>query len=483
MSNKLNKSEVASNMAWRFADKWGTQLITLVISTVIARILDPSDFGVIAIVNTFINIFAVFTDCGLSDSLIQKKDADDLDYSTAFFANIALCLVVYLALFICAPFIANFYAMDNLTTYIRFASLTIIISAYKNIQHAYVAKHFLFKKYFFASIIGTIGAGIIGIIMAIKGYSVWALIVSNLFDTLVDTLFCAFTIDWKPKLMFSFERLKTLFGFGSKMLLVNLFERIYNKMYQIIVGKVYSTEELAYFDKADNVSNKLTNNIDYTIDSVLFPTMSSVQNDKEELKKLTKRVLKLNTYVIYPLLFGLLAVSEPFIETIFTAKWLPAVSYLEIFCLIRLTLPINTINNGVIKAVGKSGQHLKQQTIIKIISIVILVVTVNMGTLQMTIGLLISSIIGNIIVMYPNKQIIDYGIKEQLLDILPSLLLSIIMCLTVKGIGFVIKTSPLILLIIEVLIGMTTYVLLSIVSKNESFKYLLEFIKERIWKK
>lgn len=480
MENTENTSrkEITSNMLWRFADKWGSQIISLIITTIIARILDPEAYGVVAIINAFINIFSVFSDCGLSDSLIQKKDADDLDYSTAFIANTFLCFTIYGVIFVVSPFISKFYEIDSLTILIRVSAISILISAYKNIQHAYVAKKLMFKKYFFASIIGTIGSGILGIIMAINGYGVWALIISNLFDMAVDTLCCMVMVSWRFKIGFSFERLKGLLNFGSKILLVNFIERIYNKLYQLVIGKFYTSEDLAFFDKGDNLSGKLISNVDYSISSVLFPVMSNKQNEKEDVKKIAKETLKVNFYIVTPLLVGMAVVAEPLIKLVFTEKWLPAVPYVRIYCVIRLFMPINTININIIRSLGRSDIYLKQQSIKRILNIIILILTAKFGVMVIAYGLLVNAVKDVIIQAYPCKKLVNYSLTEQFKDILPTIIIDVIMGVSVYALS-IINVNELMLLGIQVLAGVVIYVVLSIATKNESFNYVLNAIRNK----
>ena len=476
--NKNTKKEISSNMLWRFADKWGSQIISLIITTIIARILEPEAYGTVAIINAFINIFSVFSDCGLSDSLIQKKDADDLDYSTAFIANTFLCITIYLVIFACSPLIAKFYNIDSLTILIRVSAISILISAYKNIQHAYVAKKLMFKKYFFASIIGTVGSGILGILMAINGYGVWALIISNLFDMAVDTLCCMVMVSWRFKIGFSFERLKRLFNFGSKILLVNFIERIYNKLYQLVIGKFYTSEDLAFFDKGDNLSGKLISNVDYSISSVLFPVMSDKQNEKDNVKKIAKETLKINFYIVTPLLIGLAIVAEPLIKVVFTDKWLPAVPFVRIFCIIRLFVPINTININIIRSLGRSDIYLKQQSMKRILNILILILTAKYGVMVIAYGLIVNAIKDVIIQAYPCKKLIEYSLIEQFKDVLSTVIIGLVMGTTVYFVGMI-NLGTLEVLIIQIVVGIAIYVGTSIITKNNNFYSILNAIRNK----
>ena len=231
-------------------ERFGAQGVTLIISIVLARLLDPAVYGTIALVTVFTSLLHVFIDSGLGTALIQKKDADDLDFSSVFFFNMGMCVLLYGGLFFAAPWIAAFYNLPELTAIVRVLGLTLVISGIKNIQQAYVSRHMMFKKFFFATLGGTIGAAVVGIVMAYLGYGVWALVGQYLFNVIVDTIVLWATVRWRPKLMFSFARLKSLLGFGSKLLGVSLITTVYNDIRQILIGKLYTTSDLAFYNKA-----------------------------------------------------------------------------------------------------------------------------------------------------------------------------------------------------------------------------------------
>lgn len=471
----MEENTITSNVIWRFADRWTTQLISLLISVIISRILSPDDFGLVALTNIFMTIVGVFTDSGLSDSLIQKKDADELDFSTAFFTNIALCFFIYGLAFVCAPLVSSFYGMPELTGLIRVLSIRIIISGFKNIHHAYVAKNMLFKKYFFASIIGTIISGVVGIIMAYKGFGAWSLVASTLVDVGIDTILCWLAVKWVPVIQFSFQRLKGLMNFGIKILFIRVINNIYNKLSQLVTGKFYTKADLAYFDKGDNLSSKLTDNIDNTIESVLFPAVSNIQNDLSRVKEVSKKTLQINTYIIYPLLVGLFVVSNDAVKLIFTEKWIKCVPFIQVFCVIKLTLPLITINKNITKSLGGSSILLKQELAIKIISIIVILLTATIGPMKIAYGLLFNNVISVIISSSTSRSNAGYSILNQLLDIAPNLIISLIMGAIVYMTNF--TNVPLIFnLMIKILIGGFVYISLSYISKNSSYRFIVDLI-------
>ena len=465
-------------ISWRFAEKWACQIITFVITIVIARILNPDAYGIVAIVSAFISIFSVFVDSGLGNSLIQKKDITDVDYSTVFYTNLLLCTIIYLLLFFVSPSVEEYYQMEGLSSLLRVSGLSLLIFSLKNVQEAYISKNLQFKKFFFASLFGTIGSGIVGIWMALKGFGAWALVISNLFDVICDTLFLFFLVEWKPKLVFSFKRLRSLYNYGWKIFVSSLINKIYKKSSQLIIGKFYSSSDLAFFDKGDTIAGKITINVDSTINSVLFPVLSINQDNKDDLKKITKNTLKTNFYIMTPLLIGLFIVCKPFISVVLTDKWLPAVDYIRIYCLINILLPFHSTNLNVIKSIGKSGLFLKLEIYKKIIGILFLIFTVKYGPLAIAYGQLITNIICLFINSYSNRKDINYGIFEQIKDILPTVFISTIMALVVNIINYL-NIVAIIKLVIEVLLGIIIYVVLSYVLKIDVFINIIKLIKEK----
>ena len=265
-----------SNLAWRFAERCGAQGVQFIVSIVLARLLAPEDYGTISLVTVFTTILQVFVDSGLGTALIQKKDADDLDFSSVFYFNFAVCLVLYAGMFVAAPYIAVFYDDPTLTPVVRALCLTVVVAGIRGIQQSYVSRHLLFKRFFFSTIGGTIVSAVIGIAMAYMGYGVWALVAQQLSNVAVGTIILWVTVQWRPKLMFSWQRLKGLLSFGWKLLASSLLDTVYNNLRNLIIGKLYSSADLAYYNQGDKFPKVIVTNINTSIDSVLLPTMSNV---------------------------------------------------------------------------------------------------------------------------------------------------------------------------------------------------------------
>ena len=471
------KGKVFSNMLWRFAERCGAYLVQFIVSIVLARILGPEAYGTIALITVFTTILQVFVDSGLGNALIQKKNADDIDFSTVFYTNIVFCLILYTILFFCAPLIANFYNNRELIPLIRVLGITIIISGVKNVQQAFVSKNLLFKKFFFATLVGTIGAAIVGIFMALNGYGVWALIAQQLFNLTVDSLILWITVKWRPKKAFSFSRLKGLFSYGWKLLASSILDTIYNNIRQLIIGKKYTSSDLAFYNKAKQFPNLIVMNVNSSIDSVLLPTMSKEQDDKEKVKNMTSRAIKTSVYIMAPLMMGLAFTSNNVIEILLTEKWLPCVPYLCIFCITYMFYPIHTANLNAIKAMGRSDLFLKLEIIKKIVGIILLLCTMNISVMAMAYSLLVSSILSQIINSWPNRKLLNYSYLSQLKDILPSIILAVIMGSLVYLFNYI-GLSPIITLIIQIITGAMIYIGLSKLFRIDSFNYIIDIIKD-----
>lgn len=473
----VSKNKVISNFFWRFAERCGAQGVKLVVELVLARILLPEDYGLIALVTVFIQILNVFVDSGLGNALIQKKNADDLDFSSVFYFNIVWCLVLYGVLFVTAPILASFYGKTELTLVLRVLGLQVIISGVKNVQQAYVSRTLQFKRFFYATLTGTLGAAAVGIFMAYQGFGVWALVCQQLFNVLVDTVVLWLTVKWRPKKMFSFSRLRSLFSYGWKLLVSSLIDTVYNEIRQLVIGKMYSSSDLAFYNRGKQFPQLIVTNINTSIDSVLLPTMSKEQDNKERVKKMTRRSIQVSTYIMAPLMIGLACCADKVIALILTEKWLPSVFFLQIFCITYMFYPIHTANLNAIKAMGRSDLFLKLEIAKKVVGMVLLLSTMFISIEAMAYSLLISVLTSMIINSWPNRKLLSYSFIDQIKDIAPSIILALIMGAAVYFIGFL-SLPTIVLLIIQVVCGAVIYLAGSAIFKLEPFEYLKSIVKK-----
>lgn len=472
----MKRYTVFSNLIWRLAERCGAQLVAFVVSIVIARMLVPEVYGTVALITVFTTILQVFVDSGLGNALIQKKDADDLDFSTVFYANVGFCGVLYIALFLCAPLIAGFYDDDSLIPLIRVLGITIIVSGVKNIQQAYVSKNMMFKKFFFSTLGGTIAAAVAGIAMARVGYGAWALVAQQVINVTIDTVILWITVRWRPQRVFSIRRLKSLFSYGWKLLVSSLLDISYNNIRQLIIGKMYSASDLAYYNRGRQFPNFIVTNINSAIDSVLFPAMASVQDNRQSVKQMTRKSIKVSVYIMAPLMMGLAFTAEPVVRLILTDKWLECVPYLRIFCITFMFYPIHTANLNAIKAMGRSDLFLKLEVMKKCVGSILLLATMWFGPMAMAYSLLLSSVLCQIINTWPNRTLLGYGYLEQLKDILPAIFLAAGMGIAVWWVSLT-GLPQMAVLSIQVVLGAAIYFVGSVLCRIDSFVYLMDILK------
>ena len=473
---KSKNNSILKNFIWRFAERCGAQLVTFIVSIVLARILAPEDYGQIALITVFTTIMQVFVDSGLGTALIQKKDADALDFSSVFYFNFVVCLVLYAIMFMAAPIIANFYKDVSLTPIIRVISLTIVISGVKGIQQSYVSRNMLFKRFFYATLGGTVFSAFLGIGLAYAGFGVWAIVAQQLSNTAIDTLILWLTVKWRPKKMFSWKRLKGLLSFGWKMLASALLDTLYGNIRSLIIGKLYSSADLAYYNQGDKFPSVIANNINTSIDSVLLPTMAGVQDDASRVKSMTRRAIKTSTYIMAPLMMGLAFCAEPIVRLVLTDKWLPCVPFLRIFCITYMFYPIHTANLNAIKAMGRSDLFLELEIAKKIVGMTLLLSTMWFGVMAMAYSLLVSSVTSQIINSWPNRKLLNYRYWDQLKDILPSITIAILMGCCVNLVGLL-HLSNAATLLIQIPMGAVIYIGASAALHLESYEYLMGMIR------
>ncbi len=482
MLDKNIKVKTLSNLLWRFAERCGAQGVSFIVSIVLARLLAPEAYGTVALVTVFTTILQVFVDSGLGAALIQKKNADDLDFSTVFYFNFVVCIFLYLGMFFAAPYIAQFYKRPELIPLVRVISLTLVISGVKNIQQAYVSRNMLFKRFFYATIGGTFFSAVLGIAMAYFGFGVWSLVVQQLSNATIDTLILWITVKWRPKWVFSLERLQGLFSFGWKMLVSGLLDTVYNNLRQLIIGKMYTPSDLAFYNKGNQIPNLIVTNINTSIDSVLLPVMSGVQDDKERVKAMTRRAIKTSTYVMAPLMMGLAFVAPILIKLLLTEKWLPCVPFLRIFCIAYMFYPIHTANLNAIKAMGRSDLFLRLEITKKTIGMILLLSTMWFGVMAMAYSLLVSSLCSQIINSWPNRKLLHYGYLEQLKDILPGILVAVLMGVSVNFLQYL-PIHQIAILALQIILGAIIYIGSSAILKLESFQYLRKILKSYVLKR
>lgn len=475
--NTQQGTKVLSGVFWSFGERICAQLVTFIVSIVLARILLPEDYGTVTMILVFITIANVFVSNGFGEALIQKKDSNETDFSTIFWTSFVVAVLLYLVLFICAPFIAAFYSTPELCSLLRVFAIKLPISSLSTIQHAYVSKHMQFKKFFFSTLFGTLISGVIGIAMACTGFGVWAIVFQYLINTTVDTIVLLFTVSWRPRLLYSKSSAKSLMQFGWKITLSALISSTYSEIRPLLIGKYYTKDELAQYKRGAQFPQLFITNINSAIGAVLFPSMSKVNGDIVKLKSLTRKSMRMTSYLIFPLMTGLFIVANPLVIILLTEKWLPCVPFLQLACITYACQPIQTANCQAIKALGRSGVYLWMEVIKKIVGISVLLLVVGKGVKAIAISEVFIVLFSVMVSVAPNSKLIKYTPLEQIKDLLPSILACLVMGLSVFSLTLL-SLSSLLLFALQVITGIIIYVLLSKLFKIEEYYYLVDLVKK-----
>ena len=473
-------NKISSGLFWSYGERILAQVVSFVVSIVLGRFIAPENFGLIAMAMIFIDICNVFVTSGLGTGLIQKKDTDEIDFSTVFWLSLAMGILMYLLIFSLSPAIENIFKYVNMAIVIRVLGLRLILASINTIQHAYVSRKMIFKKFFFATLLGTVISAVVGIVMAVRGYGVWAIVAQYLTNTTIDTLFLAFALDWHPKLVFQWKRVGHFYRYGWKVLAAALIDNLYTNLRSFIIGKRYSSADLAYYNKGTQFPAIIVTNINSSIMRVMFPALSVQQDDKMKMRDMVKRSVQISAFLLSPLLIGLMVVSKPLIILLLTEKWIDCVPYIYIFCMTYLFMPIHAINEQAIKATGHSEVTLRVEVMKKIIGVALIVISVFLydKAITLAISFFIYSLSALVINSFPGKRLYNYGCAEQIRDVSVPLLLSIIMGLLIYPFKFLLHQS-FILIVAQIMTGALIYVGLCQLTHNPSFEYIKRTIKEK----
>lgn len=472
------KSKVLSGLTWKFGERILSQGISFVISLVLARMLMPSEYGTVSLVLVFINLANVFVSNGLGETLIQKKDASNVDFSTIFYCSLLVSIFLYTILFAIAPLVGDFYENQELILVLRILALRLPVTAINTIQQAYVSKKMDFKRFFFSTLGGTLFSGVIGIWMAFTGYGIWALVVQYLSNSVINTIVLTYTVKWKPQLCFSISSAKEMIPYGWKLTAAAFVNTLYGELRNLIIGRIYTTQDLAYYNKGNHFPSLTVTNIDTSISSVLFPALSLVNNDKNKLKEYTRKSMQVSSYIIFPMMIGMYAVADTMITVLLTENWIGCVPFLRLSCIYWMIQPIQTANAQAIKACGRSDIYLRLETTKKIIGVLLIILTMRISVLAVVSTNLIMAVISITINIFPNKKLLGYGYVEQLKDIFPALLLSMIMGVFVWG-THILFGNTVVSLLLQILVGLCVYLGISAITNNKTYKFILTILADK----
>lgn len=480
-NNDELKKSAFGGMIWKFAERVCAQLVAMVVSIILARMLMPEDYAPVAIVAIFFSFCYLFISGGLSTALTQKKNVEPEDYSTVLFASLTLATVLYVLVFLLAPFLARVYKNAQLIPLFRVMALSFFINAFKSVYSSYTYATLQFKKFFLSTIVGTVISAFVGIGLAMKGFGVWALVAQDMTNATLDTLILYLSTRLKIVRVFSFERLKSLLQFGWKMFVSSVISLAYDQVNPLIIGLRFKAADLSYYNKGNSFPSLINNTLGDTMSAVLFPVMAKVQDSKEDILNITRRYVKVASYVIFPVMVGLFSVADSFIELLLTDKWLPAVPFVQIYCISYMFNLLQVGNLQAIKAIGRSDVILKLEVLKKSIYIFVIAsfVFLSPNAEIMAFNVNVCAMVGVTMNTLASRKLIAYYYRYQFVDFLPNLVSSVVMGVLVSLIGKL--ALPLILLLpLQVFAGAVIYVGISLVTGNENFYYLLDIIKSML---
>lgn len=473
---KKAKNGFFSCFFWKFNEQIMSQLVSFIVSIVLARILAPEEYGVVSLVNVFIVIMEVFVTTGFSSALIQKRDTTRLDFSTLFFCSFILSILLYIIIFLCSGLIANFYHNKDLIPIIKILSLRLPISAFNSIQLAYVSRHMIFRKIFVSTTIATFLSGVLGICLAYLGWGVWSLVYQGLTSVIFQTIVLFIEIPWRPHLEFSIKEAKGLMNYGWKVLVANLLGTFFLQLRSLIIGRFYNATDLAYYNRGSRFPELISNNVDGTISSVLFPALSKYSDDMNVLKKMTRQSLRMSSFIIFPLMFGLAIAAKPITIILLTDKWLPSVPFMQFLCIAFSFSTISNANMQALKASGRSDVLLELEILKKPIYLIFILCSIRVNVLTVAVSMALNNFVEMLIDIFPNKWVIKYSYKEQFEDIGPALLLAIGMSLVIYPVRFM-NLSPILEIVLDILMGGSLYISGAYLLNMQPLFFLINYLK------
>lgn len=474
----INRRTIISSFAWKLMEKISVQGISFVVSIVLARILCPSDYGIVALILVFINIANVIIDGGLNVALIQKKDATQEDFSTIFWTSLGMSLILYIGMFVAAPHIASYYSDGNLTGAIRVLSLCLFPYAVNSIQRAYVSRGMLFKKLFVSNLWATAFSGIIGILLAWQGFKHWALIWFQISQATVLAIVMWYTVKWRPTFTFSSRSFSGLFDYGWKIFLSNLANTLFINVRSLLIGKMYTPATLAYFERGKQLPALVMENINTSVQTVLFPAFSQEQDNKQRVTAMLSRSTRTCNLFILPIMMWIIVCAEQIIRFLLTDKWIGTVPYIQLFCIAYMLMPVQIANLEAIKSQGRSDIILKLSIFKIALDVAILLGTLMYGPIAIASGIVLYNFLCVFINLRPTTLLLGYGLRQQLRDIMPSLAATMAMGILTYMAGLF-GTGNTATLAIRSIVALASYLAICHCFRIESFMYITAMLHRR----
>jgi teichuronic acid exporter len=477
------KQKTISGLTWSFIDNFTRLGINFIVGIILARLLTPREFGLVGMTAIFIAVSQSFIDSGFTQALIRKQNCTQTDFSTVFFFNLAAGVFFYFIIFFAAEPISIFFNEPQLKSIVQVLGLGIIIISFTIVQKARLTKEINFKLQTKISFIAIIISGIVGIYLAYNGYGVWALVVYTLSGYALNGLLLWLWNKWKPAITFSKKSFRDMFSFGYKLLLSGLLDTAYNNIYLLIIGKFFSAAELGYYTRADQFKNLPSQNITGVIQRVSYPVLSTIQDDKPQLKAAYKKLIRSTMLITFILMLGMAAAAEPLVLTLIGEKWLPSVIYLQLLCFVGMLYPLHALNLNMLNVLGRSDLFLKLEIVKKILAVPVIIAGIVYGIIELILGMIALNFIAYYLNSYWSGKLIGYSFKEQVKDIMPSLILGVFIGLAVYGIGNLTAVSVYWKLTIQILSGSVIFFLIAELTKMNDYLYIKSIVLEKLNKR
>ena len=474
------KKKTLVGLFWSFSEVVLNQGIQFIIQIFLARLLLPKEFGLIGMITVFIAVSNSIIDSGFTNALIREENATQKDYSTVFYFNLITSVLLYFILYGTSPYISEFFNQPELNKILRVLALTLIINSFGLIQRTILTKNINFKAQMNINILSSSLSGIIAIFMAYKGFGIWSLVFRTLIMQAIQAVMLSIINKWKPTLEFSITSFKKLFGFGWKLLISGLIDTIYNNLYYLIIGKIYSAADLGYYTNAQKLRDVAATSISTSVQKVTYPVLSSIQSYEDKLRSVYRRIIKCSVYITFPVMLGLTVIGESIILFLFGENWRGSIQYFQILCLAGMLYPLHAINLNILQVKGRSDLFLKLEIIKKIIAVILISISVisNLGIISLIWIMFLNSIIAFFINSFYSKRIINYSTWNQIKDIVPILFITILMASISYFSGNVVQNYIVLKIIVQILSGIISYIILSYIFKIEEFLTILNIFKK-----
>lgn len=467
----VSKRTVVSSLVWKFLEQGSSQLVSFVVSLVLARLLGPSDYGIVSLVLVFTAIALVFVQGGFNTALIQKTDASEMDYSSVLVFSLSMAILIYAVLFAVAPAIALFYGSPQVCQILRVLALLLLPGAYNSVQVAYAEKSFQFRKLFVANLTTAVCSGVVGIGLSFAGAGVWALVAQQLGNQVFVCIVLAFLLRWRPRLGFSYESMRSLFSFGANVLAGDLLVQVFLNLRSLIVGRVFDTATLGLFNRGRQFSTALMSAITGSMQEVMLPTFSGVQDQPDRVLSIVRKSVGVSCFAIFPLMFGLAAVAKSLVVVLLGDSWISCVPYLQIFAISYCFQPIQIVAAQAMRGIGDSRTTLKLEVVRKVVELALMLASIPFGPVVLAASSIAAGIVSCAVAFVPNVRVLHYRFRDQLADLSHPFFGSLAMCACVLGVGLL-PIHPALTLILQIVIGVAVYVTLELAMRDDTMARL-----------